>query len=43
MYEWFPLTPTEAGWDQLGDRVVQCVIYDPSLAKIEGSLEGVAS
>ncbi len=42
MYEWFPLTPTEAGWDQLGDRVVQCVIYHPSLAKIEGSLAGIA-
>jgi hypothetical protein len=39
--DWYPLTPTEAGWNELEDRVVQCVIYEPSV-RVEGSLAGVA-
>ncbi len=35
------LTPTSDGWDQVGDRVVQCAVYDPS-GKTTGTLEGSA-
>lgn len=37
----YPFTPTEGGWKDLGDRVIQCVIYDPS-GPVTGSLEGAA-
>lgn len=40
--DWFPLYPTEGSWNELDDRVVQCAIYDASLAKVEGSLAGAA-
>lgn len=40
--DWFPFTPTEGSWTELGDRVVQCAVYDASYAKVEGSLAGVA-
>ncbi len=39
--EWYPFTPTEDGWDSLGDRLVQCVIYDPA-GKTTGTLKGAA-
>lgn len=35
---WYPLTPTEQGWAEVGDRLVQCVIYDPA-GKVSGSLQ----
>jgi hypothetical protein len=40
--DWFPFYPTEGSWNEMGDRVVQCAIYDGSLAKVQGSLAGVA-
>lgn len=39
--DWFPFLPTEGSWGN-GDRVVQCVVYDASGAKVEGSLAGAA-
>jgi len=39
--EYFTITPTADGWDQLGDRVVQCAVYDPS-GRTTGSLKGTA-
>lgn len=36
---WYRYAPTEEGWDQLNDRVVQCVIYDPA-GQVTGSLAG---
>lgn len=39
--DWFPFTPTENGWETLGDRLVQCVIYDPEV-KTTGTLKGAA-
>ncbi|WP_258184208.1 septum formation family protein [Microbacterium foliorum] len=39
--EVYPITPTQQTWDELNDRVVQCVISDPA-GQIEGSLEGAA-
>jgi hypothetical protein len=38
---WFPFTPTQGSWDEMGDRVVQCVVYEPD-TKVQGSLAGVA-
>lgn len=35
---WY-LTPTQAGWEQIDDRVVQCAVWDPS-AQTVGSLGG---
>lgn len=37
---WY-LTPTQQTWDQLDDRLVQCIITDPGV-QTTGSLEGVA-
>lgn len=37
----YPITPTQQTWDELNDRVVQCVISDPA-GQVEGSLEGAA-
>lgn len=36
--DWFPFLPTERGWSEIGDRLVQCVIYDPE-SKTTGSLK----
>ncbi len=36
---YYPITPTEDGWNELGDRVVQCAVYDPS-GKTTGTLKG---
>lgn len=37
--DWYPFTPTEDGWNRIGDRLVQCVIYDPA-GPVTGSLKG---
>ncbi|MFB4352056.1 septum formation family protein [Microbacterium sp. LS_15] len=39
--EVYPITPTQQTWDQLNDRVVQCVISDPA-GQTTGSLKGAA-
>lgn len=35
----YPITPTQQTWDELNDRVIQCVISDPA-GPVTGSLEG---
>jgi hypothetical protein len=35
------LTPTEGGWDTYGDRMIQCLVYEPD-AQVEGTLQGAA-
>ncbi len=35
----YPIYPTSGSWDQ-GDREVVCAVYDSTLAKIEGSVQG---
>lgn len=42
VYEFGWLVPTSASWDA-GDREVICFIYDPTFAKITGSVEGTAA
>lgn len=37
----YPITPTQRTWDELNDRVIQCVISDPA-GPVEGSLKGAA-
>ncbi len=39
--EVYPITPTKDTWEQLDDRLVQCVIVDPA-GQVEGSLQGAA-
>lgn len=39
--DYYPYTPTELGWNEAGDRVVSCIIYDPS-AQTTGSLKAAA-
>ncbi|MER7447644.1 septum formation family protein [Microbacterium sp. NPDC097977] len=39
--EVYPITPTQDTWDQLNDRVVQCVVTDPA-GQTTGSLKGAA-
>lgn len=39
--EVYPITPTRDTWEQLDDRLVQCVIVDPA-GQVEGSLKGAA-
>ncbi|HWV49624.1 MAG TPA: septum formation family protein [Microbacterium sp.] len=39
-YSWFE--PTQASWDQGGDRLLQCIIYDPADDALTGSLKGAA-
>jgi hypothetical protein len=39
--DWYPYVPTEGSWTEGGDRVVQCVIYEPNV-RTTGSLAGVA-
>lgn len=42
----YPITPTQATWDQMNDRVVQCVIFDQDAAgnaiEVTGTLKGAA-
>ena len=40
IYEIGWLTPTASSWDDAGDREVICFVYDLTLAKITGSVEG---
>lgn len=42
IYEFGWLVPTQASWDS-GDREVICFIYDPTFAKITGSVQGIAA
>ncbi|MFF7292802.1 septum formation family protein [Microbacterium sp. NPDC008134] len=35
------LTPTTGSWEDYGDRLIQCIVYDPS-AQVQGTLAGVA-
>lgn len=37
----YPINPTKDTWEQLNDRVVQCVISDPA-GPVTGSLKGAA-
>ncbi|MBN8882898.1 putative regulator of septum formation [Salana multivorans] len=39
--EYYPITPLQGGWEQLGDRLVSCVVYDPA-ESTTGSLAGAA-
>lgn len=39
--EVYPITPTKDTWEQLNDRIIQCVISDPA-GPTTGSLAGVA-
>jgi len=39
--EVYPITPTQDTWDELNDRVIQCVVSDPA-GQTTGSLAGVA-
>lgn len=39
--DWFPFTPTEGSWTSGGDRVVQCVVWEPN-TRVSGSLAGAA-
>ncbi len=39
--EVYPITPTQQTWDELNDRIVQCVISDPA-GPTTGSLKGAA-
>lgn len=39
--EVYPITPTQDTWDQLDDRIVQCMIIDPA-GQTTGSLKGAA-
>ena len=42
LYEFGWLVPTVASWGS-GDREVICFIYDPTFAKITGSVQGIAA
>lgn len=35
---WFDLRPTQGGWEEIGDRVIQCAVYDAS--PVTGTLKG---
>ncbi|MFT4157827.1 MAG: septum formation family protein [Microbacterium sp.] len=37
--EVYPLTPTQETWDELNDRVIQCIVSDPA-GQTTGSLKG---
>ncbi|MBO0981143.1 septum formation family protein [Microbacterium sp. SD291] len=39
--EVYPITPTEQTWNEMNDRVIQCVISDPA-GQVEVSLKGAA-
>lgn len=38
----FWITPTQATWDELNDRIVQCVLYSYDGAQLTGSMKGAA-
>lgn len=40
-YEFFYFQPSPESWDQLNDRIVQCVAYDAYLEQITGSIKGI--
>lgn len=35
----WPITPTARSWDERGDRLVQCLVYDPDVQTTVGSLQ----
>jgi hypothetical protein len=35
----WPITPTQRSWDERKDRLVQCLIYDPAVETMVGSLK----
>lgn len=39
--EVYPITPTKRTWEELDDRVIQCVVSDPA-GPVEASLKGAA-
>ncbi len=39
--DFYPYTPTQESWEQAGDRVVSCVIWDPA-GQVTGTLAGAA-
>ncbi|HWS49703.1 MAG TPA: hypothetical protein VN241_01720 [Microbacterium sp.] len=39
--EVYPITPTKDTWEQMNDRIIQCVIYDAA-GPVTGSLAGAA-
>ncbi|MFV0372590.1 septum formation family protein [Microbacterium sp.] len=41
VYGFLYLTPTKGGWSELGDRIVQCYLYEPG-EKLTGSAAGTA-
>ncbi len=38
----YQLFPTEDTWEQLDDRLISCLIYDPSNPEVTGTLAGAA-
>jgi len=40
--DFYYLSPTQDTWEQLDDRLISCLVYDPANAEITGSLEGAA-
>jgi hypothetical protein len=40
--EVYPITPTQATWDQMNDRIVQCVVFDPADDQLTESLADAA-
>lgn len=38
----YPITPTQDTWEHYNDRVVQCVVLDPTQTELTGSLKGAA-
>lgn len=41
VFEYNYLTPTTGSWEDYGDRLIQCIVYDPS-AQVQGTLQGAA-
>ncbi|MFT4259049.1 septum formation family protein [Microbacterium sp.] len=37
--EVYPLVPTQETWDELNDRIIQCIVYNPA-GPTTGSLQG---
>jgi hypothetical protein len=40
--DYFPYTPTQESWDGAADREVLCMVFDANLAKLTGSVAGIA-
>lgn len=40
--DFFAMYPTRESWDRMNDREVVCALYDINLAKLEGSVKGLA-